>query len=100
MGASAFTALGTGSDIESAFRAAHQQACYDYGHAGYTGTIAEKDSYVQIDDGRVFTPKDAAELAQQLIDDDDARIADKHGPAGALKLSEPGSWLFFGWASS
>ena len=37
--------------------------------------------------------------ARKLVDDGDPRIAEKWGPAGAIKLEE-GKWLFFGTASS
>lgn len=100
MGAEVFFHATEGKTVDEAFRKAVDEACYDYGHAGYTGTIAEKDSYVVIK-----CPKDRKpqEYADSLINDGDPRIDDKWGPAGAIKL-EPmdGSnmWLFFGWASS
>lgn len=45
MGAVDFTSYGFGRDAREAFIQAVQQAQYDHGHAGYTGTIAEKGSY-------------------------------------------------------
>lgn len=50
MGAYDFTSTATGKNPGDAFSAAREQALYDYGHAGYTGTIAEKYEYVFIDD--------------------------------------------------
>ncbi|MGW5267165.1 hypothetical protein ACWEQ4_00805 [Rhodococcus sp. NPDC003994] len=98
MGAVDFTASAAGKTVEEAFAAATEQARYDYGHAGYTGTIAEKHSFTVIE----RTPQDpaaAAELAWKLIDDDDPRIHNKWGPAGAIAVTE-NRWLFFGFASS
>ena len=49
MGANVFTTFSMGKDAEDAFFNAVDQAKYDYGHSGYTGTIAEKDSFVMRD---------------------------------------------------
>lgn len=46
MGASDFIDYGIGKTADEAFSNAVQQARYDYGHAGYTGTIAEKPGFV------------------------------------------------------
>ncbi|MFI6031592.1 hypothetical protein [Amycolatopsis magusensis] len=85
MGAETFTTYAEGADVDTAFRAAIEQAQYDYGHAGYTGTIAEKASYIVIDDAP-RSEGDAEALAEKLINDDDERIADKWGPAGAIPV--------------
>jgi len=42
MGAADFTTIAVGKTPGLAFNAAIEDALYDYGHAGYTGTIAEK----------------------------------------------------------
>jgi hypothetical protein len=47
MGAVGFTARGKGSTLESAFRQAYESAAWEYGHGGYTGTIAEKTDAVE-----------------------------------------------------
>ena len=96
MGGCTFGDLGRGKTAQEAFDDAHGQACYDYGHAGYTGTLAEKSSFVEIDCPEGVTPEDYGE---QLIDDNDPRIDDKWGPAGCIKVEE-GKYYFFGWASS
>ncbi len=44
MGASNFTAAAYGKSPEEAFSRAVQEARHEYGHGGYTGTIAEKPS--------------------------------------------------------
>lgn len=46
MGATTFSTYGYGKTAQDAFRQAVEQAQWDYGHGGYTGTIAEKHSYV------------------------------------------------------
>lgn len=46
MGATTFSQYGLGKTPEAAFAAAHEYAAYMHGHGGYTGTLAEKGSYV------------------------------------------------------
>jgi hypothetical protein len=81
-----------------AFDLAVKQAQYDYGHRGYTGTIAEKDSFGLLV-GTPVTRDEADAIVRAAIDGGDPRISDKWGPAGALRL-EDGSYRFFGWASA
>jgi len=81
-----------------AFSEAVADARHEYGHGGYTGTLAEKNKCVFI--SKVKTQKEATDLADKLIDDCDERIDDKWGPAGAIEVEEPAGFLFFGWASS
>jgi hypothetical protein len=45
MGATTFTDAQVGTTADEAFRAAVRGAQYEYGHGGYTGTIAEKSSF-------------------------------------------------------
>ena len=42
MGADRFETESTGKDFDEAFQRAVDNAFYDYGHAGYTGSICEK----------------------------------------------------------
>lgn len=106
MGGSTFETIGEGKDSKEAFQLARESAQYERGHGGYTGTIAEKHSFVVISTPTPITDdKMAYAYANDLMDKDDKRIRDKWGDAGAIKLpSKPGStkerWLFFGWASS
>lgn len=102
MGAQSFIVTGYGTTPREAFDELVEQALYDYGHAGYTGTIAEKSSFVMI-------PKDDRDpyaKAQDLLDADDARVSDKWGPAGCIRVGPAERWpgkyeyVFFGWASS
>jgi hypothetical protein len=85
-----------------AFERAVEDAKYEYGHGGYTGSIAEKSRFKMI-----VPPSGVGALAhaEELLGDDDHWVGDKWGPAGCIKLNEedPGpewSYLFFGWASS
>lgn len=103
MGATTFMTTGRGNNPDHAFELATSEALYEHGHGGYTGTIAEKNSFV-VTDPQIFPTRDAAkDHANQLINDDDPRIRDKWGPAGAVRFADPDhndeSWLFFGWAS-
>lgn len=97
MGGTTFECVAEGQVAAEAFRAAVEQAQYDHGHAGYSGTIAEKHSYVMITHQRQAL-EDAEELARKLIEGDDPRISDKWGDAGCIPV-ENGRYLFFGWAS-
>ncbi len=108
VGANWFTTYHDGADVQVAFRDAVDEAAWEHGHGGYSGTIAEKDGYVIITRGPV-SRDEAERLARDLYERDDPRIADKWGPAGAIPVrqptspaaqSDPDGWLFFGWASS
>lgn len=96
MGAASFTQVGKGETASLAFAYAREEAQFDHGHSGYTGTIAEKSNFILIPlpDGR-----DPHDYAEELMDNDDPRISDKWGPAGCIKIRD-GEYLFFGWASS
>lgn len=96
MGAENFTNIAEGKTPEAAFLTAKEEAFYDHGHSGYTGTIAEKDEFVMID---LPAGEDPHKYADSLIENDDPRIDDKWGPAGCISLGD-GKYLFFGWASS
>ena len=97
MGADSFMTRAVGKTAQKAFAAAKEQAYFDHGHAGYTGTIAEKNSFTLI--ATVGTEKEAQKMAQELMDADDPRIDDKWGPAGCIGLATEG-FIFFGYASS
>lgn len=96
--------------IADTFHKAVEQARHEYGHGGYTGTIAEKHGYKLIktlydatDDELNKIEKaafDAIEKDGCLIDDDDLP-ATKWGPAAAIVYMRNGKKLvrFFGWAS-
>ncbi len=100
MGACNFYCSATGKTASEAFSYAVEKAQYDFGHAGYTGSIAEKDSFVSIP---LPEGEDPLRYADQLLDAGDPRIDDKWGPAGCIKTGEKRDgedvFLFFGWAS-
>ncbi|MGW1976699.1 hypothetical protein [Streptomyces sp. NPDC001889] len=98
MGACDFITTGSGGDAGRAFLTARQDAAWEHGHGGYTGTIAEKDSFVLVADGPM-SPAAAEEYAVHLLNTDDERIRAKRGPAGAIPVDD-GTWLFVGCASS
>ncbi len=100
MGATDFYTVGEGTTIDAAFRNAVEEAEYQTGHGSYSGTISEKsgEGFVLIPDSE-WKGKNPMQYARKLVDEGDPRIADKWGPAGAIKLEE-GRWLFFGMASS
>ena len=77
MGASTFYQFQQGEDLQTAFRAACEQARYEHGHGGYTGTLAEKHDVVISRD-----PVDLATArarAEQLIDAAEQHFLDQAG---------------------
>lgn len=85
MGASTFEDYGYGKTPEQAFNSAVADSQYENGHGGYTGTLAEKHSFVVIpvpDEWKGNEEK----YAYHLIDENDPRIDDKWGPAGCILL--------------
>ncbi len=96
MGADTFTTRAKGKTAKEAFATAQDQAQYDHGHSGYSGTIAEKDAFTMIP---VPADTNPGAYAYKLIEENDRRISDKWGPAGCIDLGK-GEYLFFGWASS
>jgi hypothetical protein len=108
MGAYTFTTFAEGKTAKEAFADAVNDARYEHGNDGYTGTIAEKHNFKLIAfpdyiDITKANPVDATHFAlkyaETLIENNDKRISDKWGPAGCLDLKN-GKFLFFGWASS
>jgi hypothetical protein len=108
VGASTFETYRDGTDVHDAFSDAVEEAGWEHGHDGYSGTIAEKTEY-EIITRQPMSYDDATRLANDLLHRDDPRVADKWGPAGAIPVrqptspaeqSDPDGWLFFGWASS
>ncbi len=109
MGATSFYASAYGKDVKEAFNAAVDQALYDYGHRGYTGSMAEKgsDGFVIAAKGVAEDERTATKIASELNDDygnSEHPWLDKWGPCGAIQfktgLKGRQGWLFFGYASS
>lgn len=47
MGATNFSTISSGKNISTAYSTAVTNAQYEYGHGGYSGSIAEKDGWVE-----------------------------------------------------
>jgi len=60
MGADNFETFSAGKDAQEAFRTAVDDAAYEYGHGGYTGTIAEKRNF------EVFTIPEGVTIRQLI----------------------------------
>ncbi len=100
MGATDFYTVAKGKTARDAFVSAREEAFHRYGHDGYTGSIAEKDTF------KMFVlpaGEEPGPAARRLLDEayksgKPGTIDDKYGPAGCLDLGN-GSWLFFGMAA-
>jgi hypothetical protein len=68
MGAQDFSTTIFAADAAEAFDRAQARARYDYGHAGYTGTIAEKDRFVEFTLPPRFKVTKAVELGWEWLD--------------------------------
>ena len=114
MGAQVFVVESSGEDAKDAFHNAVQEAKWACGHEGYTGTIAEKESFTMIPLPKSVNPHEFAgrldimdpfawdHLLDEVLAVGDDRINDKWGPAGCFELTTRGNerqFLFFGWAS-
>ncbi len=105
--------IGQYRNARDAFLEAREEAQYEFGHGGYTGTIAEKNDFKMVP---VPTTKtDPTKFAQECFDNSNGFWDDKWAPAGCVEVT--GSWLtkmrgerykgvrnfkvfyFFGWAS-
>jgi hypothetical protein len=84
MGTDSFHEYEPNADADVAFRSLVDQARWEHGSGGYTGTIAEKDSYVVVP-GTPMPLAAATRVAEKLIDDD--QYSDKWGPAGAVPVA-------------
>jgi len=111
MGAANFYCTSSGPTVQEAFTDAVREAQWEYGHGGYTGTIAEKSSFTMASN-KPLSSEEANHLANLLMDTD---YKDKWGPAGCVEIastlssndtnstlqtSKTKRFLFFGWASS
>lgn len=107
MGADTFIVHSEGKTAQAAFDAAVSRAQYDHGHAGYTGTIAEKYEFQMVP-----PPANLADMNMREVEDyiyglfrfdnepkDRPFWDDKWGPAAGMKVGEE-DYYFFGWASS
>ena len=89
MGATNFVTMFGNADkmgVAEAFAQAQEQARYEYGHSGYTGTIAEVDSYRRYPD----------DVDIDEILDNDVRV--DRDTCGYFVDPDNGAFVFFGWA--
>lgn len=95
MGAEYFETRATGKNAREAFKAAQEEAWFDFGHSGYTGTIAEKPGFKLVD------RKEGESISECLERHDDSKLVnDKWGDAACIPGDKPNEYVFFGWASS
>ena len=123
MGASEFSNIAEGKTADEAFKKLVKQAQWEHGHAGYSGTIAEKRSISEFkrpkgmrratvikavrdlgrigykDDGTYCDEDVQATYPKLPIGAMYECYEDKWGPALAIEL-KTGEYLFAGWASS
>lgn len=83
MGATTFTAYSPNTDPAAAFAAAVDEAQYERGHGGYSGSIAEKEDFT-VASPRPVPLADALSMARELTNTDP--WDDKYGPAGAIAV--------------
>jgi len=95
MGATNFMCQGGGKSAKDAFNKLREEYAYQFGHGGYTGTIAEKSQFVMITLPKGENP---VQYADKILDDD-SRINDKWGACGCIAIPESDEYLFFGIAS-
>ena len=123
MGADQYINVAEGKTADAALKKLVDWARWEYGHGGYTGTIAEKQSFVEFarpkgmrrsaviqaindlgcimydDDGNLITAPVQAKYPKLPIGAMSEVYEDKWGPSLAIELAK-GQYLFAGWASS
>jgi hypothetical protein len=117
MGAAPFECQGEGSTVSEAYNAAVEEARYWHGHAGYSGTIAEKDGFTEFTVDLNKASEVVGDLYSAAMGDDLAHeklgttvghevarrmvsaYHDKWGPAVAIRIGES-QWHFCGYAST
>ena len=72
-----------GDSAKEAFQAAKSDAKWMHGHAGYTGTIAEKDNF-SMASNELLAEDPAYKLARSLITTD---YCEKWGLAGCIQIA-------------
>lgn len=107
MGAEYFEEYGEGLDADEVFTNLVSKAQYDFGHAGYTGTIAEKNKFETVSDPRLLVKNINGylpEIHDWAVDYDSLYPHDKWGAACHIPVKNESENIighfFFGWASS
>jgi len=125
MGANVFYNIGKGKTAKEAFDTVVENALWNHGHGGYTGTIAEKHGYTEFKRPKGMREATVRKLLDELPDyhpavgiKELAKLAkkypkiptytltnmvkvfdDKWGPAVCMEI-KPRTYVFSGWASS
>ncbi len=109
MGAATFRDSGTGKSAKEVFHELKEEAAYEFGHGGYTGTIAEKHSFREFTPPKGMSVQEFINAIEDYDDEEDnkdvpsevkrawAVYDDKWGPAVCVKDGD--RYIFFGWAS-
>jgi hypothetical protein len=103
MGGEIFESTGIGESAEKVFKKLVEEAQWEHGHGGYTGTIAEKDGFIMLQKPAGISVE---EFVEEKIDENE-----KWGPAFSIELTGEDAekylkgrkgrvFKFFGWASS
>lgn len=89
MGSTTFNQISRITDPQEAFRISRQEAAHEFGAGGYSGSLAEKHSFVIVNH-KPLPLALAQDLAAQISTDpehpDYNKISDKWGPAGAMAV--------------
>ena len=86
MGAETFVVMKKGvfKDANEAFWQAVEDASYEHGHGGYTGTIAEKDSFKMLE---LPKGKQIGKFIEECLEENETGFwNDKWGPAACLEI--------------
>jgi len=117
MGAETFMNVVHAVTAKEAYQQAKQQACYEHGHGGYTGTIAEKSGYTMSNKPDEIDADDWVEMIEGFDEDDTDQkhyselkkdfgvYDDKWGDAlcidcGKVEGKDYNKYILCGWASS
>ena len=118
MGATNYVTISKGEDAKDAFSSARDKAQWDHGHGGYTGTIAEKDSFVEFPRPKGVRMRTVIKVVHAMTAYWDEKTMvklekkypkfpvrhmarvwnDKWGPSACMEL-QPKTYIFFGMAS-
>ncbi len=102
MASTDFFCSATGKSPEEAFRGAVDEAKWEHGHGGYTGTIAERGMCPLLVLEEAEDRESLMRTFHEIMNDRQHPCHDKwSGPVccSAVK-DEPGTFYFFGYASS
>jgi len=110
MGAEIFYNRRKGTEPSTLFSEERENACYEYGHGGYSGTIAEKGSYTMSNKPSEIDADKWIEMVEEFDEEDREQehyralkkdfdvYDDKWGDALCVPTDD--GFIFCGWASS